>query len=71
MYNIIMPISIAIMVIFGIVNLFRRSPYCWIGLLCVGIGLIGIVPFMFARRYLKRKIEKLKEEEHETNDKNE
>lgn len=65
-YNVLMPITIAFWVIASIVA-FVKYPDAWLGLIFLALGGVTALMFVLIRKYLKKKIKELREEEEEKN----
>lgn len=63
-YDVSMPMIIVFWVIASIVA-FVKYPDVWLGLIFLSLGVITAIMFVLIRKYLKKKIQELQEEEEQ------
>lgn len=64
-FNITMPIAATIFFVAGLINVFKPSPSLWLGIMFIGLGLVFVVIFLVATKYLRKVIKELQEERND------
>lgn len=54
-FNVVMPIAAVVWFVVGLINVFKPSPYLWIGITFIGLGLVIVAIFLAVRKFLRKK----------------